>query len=278
MIHRLPFSTAGLVIAAAAASPAYAGWTLASADAPVSVIRGTRLSDLNAGASLHEADILESREGVVHLQDEHGTLLALGARTRVMLAADAHVALLDGWLKVAAAPCALHACATPHVDTERGALDIGVGAAAIVLARDDANAVDIFSETGTQTLPAKPPVTLASGRFVTLDAHAGAQQAARPSSAFLADMPVAFRDALQPLAPAKPSQSAPVSRAVAYGDISPWLVSSLPERRTFPARFRSRLADTAFRRDVDANLKALPDWRALLHPPRRLDAAGTRHP
>lgn len=81
-------------------------------------------------------------------------------------------------------------------------------------------------------------------------------------------MPVAFRDALQPLPPAKPSQNAPLSRAVNYGDISPWLVSSLPERRAFPARFRSRLADTAFRRDVDAHLKALPDWRALLYPPR----------
>ena len=95
------------------------------------------------------------------------------------------------------------------------------------------------------------------------------QLSARPTDAFVANMPLAFRDALQPLAVAKPARSAPPSHAATYDDIAPWLDSELPERKSFPARFRSRLTDRAFRHDVQAHLNTLPDWRALLYPPER---------
>ncbi|WP_250517074.1 hypothetical protein [Caballeronia sp. INDeC2] len=280
MVHRSHLWITALSIALTLTSPAHADWTLARADAPVAVVRGANVSAAHAGDRLRDGDLLESGDGVVHLQDEHGTLAALGPQTRAMLTADAHVALLRGWLKIAAAACAPPSCATtpvtPRVDTERGAIDIGANAAAIVATRDDA--IDIFSETGAQSFAAKPPATIADGRFASIDARARLQRSARPPDAFIAAMPVPFRDALQPLARPVPPASTTPSRAVTYDDIAPWLVSTLPARKTFPARFRSRLADAAFRRDIGTHLKALPDWRALLYPPTRSGVRRARYP
>jgi hypothetical protein len=252
---------AGLVMALVLVSPARADWTLESADAPVAVVRGTNLSEARAGESLHDGDLLESRDGVVHVRDGRGTLVALGAHTRAMLMADTHLALLHGWLKIAAADV------KAQVDTERGVVGIGENAAAIIATRDEASAIDIFSETGSQTFANKE--TIANGRFASIDAQGLLHPSARPSDAFLAAMPVPFRDALQPLANARPQSAGTPLRAVGYDDIAPWLISALPARKTFPARFRPRLADAAFRRDIDTHLKALPDWRALLYPPTR---------
>ncbi|WP_051481910.1 hypothetical protein [Paraburkholderia nodosa] len=278
MIHRLHLWAAGIVIAAALASPAHAAWRIASSDAPVSVVRGTNVTSAAAGDILRDGDLLESRNGVAHLQDEHGTLVALGPRTRAMLMADAHVALLSGWLKIAAAACATAPCAPVRVDTEPGALDVGSGAAAIIAAPEDTQTVDVFSESGTQTFAAKPPTSIPNGRFASIGNLGHVQLSARPTDAFVTTMPVAFRDALQPLAVAKPARSAPPSHAATYDDIAPWLDSKLPARKTFPARFRSRLTDRAFRHDVQAHLNTLPDWRALLYPPERPGVRKVRYP
>ena len=269
MIHRSHLWAAGIVIAAALATPAHAAWRLASTDAPLIVVRGANVTSAAAGDTLLDGDLLESHEGVAHLQDEHGTLVALGPRTRAMLTADAHVALLSGWLKIAAAACATAPCAQVRVDTEPGSLDVGLSAAAIIAAPEDTQTVSVFSETGTQTFAAKPPTPIPNGRFASIGSPGHVQLSARPTDAFVTNMPLAFRDALQPLAVAKSARSAPPSHAATYDDIAPWLDSTLPERKSFPARFRSRLADRAFRHDVQAHLNTLPDWRALLYPPER---------
>ncbi|MEX3981071.1 hypothetical protein AB4Y45_19070 [Paraburkholderia sp. EG287A] len=269
---------AGFVIAAALASPAYADWRLASTDAPVGVVRGANVTSAAAGDTLRDGDLLESREGVAHLQDEHGTLVALGPRTRAMLMADTHVALLSGWLKIAAAVCASARCAQVRVDMEPGALDIGASAAAIIAGPDDTQTVNVFSETGTQTFAAKPPTPIPTGRFASIGSPGHVQISARPTDAFVTGMPVAFRDALQPLAVARPAHIAPPSHAATYDDIAPWLDSKLPARKSFPARFRSRLTDRAFRHDVQAHLNTLPDWRVLLYPPERPGVRKVRYP
>jgi hypothetical protein len=277
MVHRSHLlKTVAIVVAAtfAGVSPARADWKLASADAPVAVIRGTTITAAHAGDTLRDGDLLESHAGVVHLQDARGTLVALGPDTRAMLADDAHLALLHGWLKMAVASCAAGPCPAPRVDTQRGSLEIGAHAAAIIAAPADADSIDMFSESGTQTFASKPPATIANGRFATVDHRGHPQAAARPSETFLASMPVAFRDALQPLSTIKPSQaSAQSARAVNYADVAPWLESALPQRKSFPTRFRPRLTDAAFRGDIGAHLKALPDWRALLYPPARVHRA-----
>ncbi|MEX3951455.1 hypothetical protein AB4Y40_27345 [Paraburkholderia sp. EG287B] len=278
MIHRLHIWVAGIVIAAVLASPAQAAWRLASTDAPIGVVRGASVTSAAAGDTLRDGDLLESRDGVAHLQDEHGTLVALGPRTRAMLVADAHVALLSGWLKVAAAACATAPCAQVRVDTEPGALDVGSSAAAIIAAQEGTQTVNVFSETGTHAFAARPPTQIPTGRFASIGSPGHVQISARPTDAFVTGMPVAFRDALQPLAVARPAHTAPPSHAATYDDIAPWLDSKLPARKSFPARFRSRLTDRAFRHDVQAHLNTLPDWRALLYPPERPGVRKVRYP
>ncbi|WP_322029026.1 hypothetical protein [Paraburkholderia sp. J76] len=278
MIHRLHIWAAGLVIAAGLASPAHAAWRLASTDAPIVVVRGANVMLAAAGDILRDGDLLESRDGVAHLQDEHGTLAALGPQTRAMLTAAAHVALLSGSLKIASAACESARCEPVRVDTEAGTIEVGPGAAAIVAAPENTQTLDVFSETGTQTFAAKPPTPIPAGRFAIIDNRGHVQPFARPTEAFVARMPVAFRDALQPLVAANPARVAPPSRAAAYDDIAPWLNSKLPERKAFPARFRSRLADRGFREEIQVHLNTLPDWRALLYPPERAGVHKVRYP
>jgi hypothetical protein len=225
--------------------------------------------------------ILSSQQGLMQMQDDDGTLVALGAQSRVMLQADGHIALLRGWMKIAYA-CKVASCPQRIVETERGAirLSTGTSAAAIVATPDDTGDIAVFSESGVQTLALKPPLTINAGSFAKLSGSAPADILQRPSSAFLAAMPAAFRDALQPLAiDASPSSAAlkPL-RPITYDDIAPWLTSTVPARKRFAARFHTRLADSAFRASIESHLNALPDWRVFLYPPTRAVNRKIRYP
>jgi hypothetical protein len=281
MVYRLRAWTLGIVLLAALSSPAHAAWTLVSADSPITVVRATNAFALGAGESLRADDLIQSsRQGVVQIQDDDGTLVALGAQSRVMLQADGHIALLHGWMKIAHA-CKAASCPQRVVETERGAirLSTSASAAAIVATPDDAGDIAVFSESGVQTLAIKPPLTIDAGSFAEVSYSAPAHILPRPSSAFLAAMPAAFRDALQPLAiNATPSSAAlkPL-RPAAYDDIAPWLTSTLPARKRFAARFHARLADSVFRASIDSHLNALPDWRVFLYPPARAADSKVRY-
>jgi hypothetical protein len=246
------------------------------------VVRATNVFALGAGESLRADDlILSSQQGVMQMQDDDGTLVALGAQSRVMLQADGHIALLRGWMKIAYA-CKAASCPQRVVETERGAirLSTGTSAAAIVATPDDTGDIAVFSESGVQTLALKPPLTINAGSFAKLSGSAPADILQRPSSAFLAAMPAAFREALQPLAiDASPSSAAlkPL-RPITYDDIAPWLTSTVPARKRFAARFHTRLADSAFRASIESHLNALPDWRVFLYPPTRAVNRTIRYP
>jgi hypothetical protein len=257
-----------------AASQAHAGWMIASADTPATVIRATNVYQLGVGEALRDDDLIESApRSVVQLQDDAGNVLALGAQTRVLLQAGPRVSLLDGWLKIAHT-CATPPCKAPVVESEQGSVELGRNAAAVIAAlpgaHKDKATTAVFSESGTQTLAASAlKNTIGPGSFAYVSASAPPQIAQRPSSAFLTDMPVVSRDALQRLPVTPLVHNIPVKplRATTYDDVSAWLVSDLPARKRIPARFRPRLTDPAFRRDIDQNLKALPEWRVLLYPP-----------
>jgi hypothetical protein len=282
MAYRLRAWTLGIVLLATLSSPARAAWTLVSADSPVTVVRATNVFALGAGESLRADDlILSSQQGLMQMQDDDGTLVALGAQSRVMLQVDGHIALLRGWMKIAYA-CKVASCPQRIVETERGAirLSTGTSAAAIVATPDDTGDIAVFSESGVQTLALKPPLTINAGSFAKLSGSAPADILQRPSSAFLAAMPAAFRDALQPLAiDASPSSAAlkPL-RPITYDDIAPWLTSTVPARKRFAARFHTRLADSAFRASIESHLNALPDWRVFLYPPTRAVNRKIRYP
>jgi hypothetical protein len=268
------------------ASHACAGWTLVQTDLRTVAIHETGLYQPEVGQRFAIDDIVETPSGGgVQLQDEAGNIVALGGDTRVLLARDAQLALLQGWMKVLRA-CNTEHCAAPVVETARTKLTPGDGAALVIAAAPDgyadAEADAVFSESGTASLLA---LTLAGARgkpaAVQLPMHQFAVRraaspviaiAASPDAAFVAAMPVAFRDALHALPLPKAVHDKPPGnmRPVAYDDVSDWLESALAVRTQpgsrFTERFRSRLSDAAFRRAIDQHLHTLPEWRVLLYP------------
>jgi len=277
---------------------AHAGWAIVQAGTPVTAIHESSVYRAGSGQRLAPNDIVEappSPNGIVQLQDETGNVLALGGDTRVLLARDGRVALLRGWLKVQHV-CAAANCAVPVVETERMRVTPAERSALVVAASTpayaDADADAVFCENGSAQLVTlgkphgKPAQTaMSTHQFAQLSkATTGIAVSARLAPAFVAAMPLAFRDALRPLplpaapaalaAPAAPrpaSASAAASRPVTYADVSDWLRSALAVRTEpatrFTQRFGARLSDPAFRRDIRQHLPDLPDWRPLLQPP-----------
>ncbi|WP_198255692.1 hypothetical protein [Burkholderia plantarii] len=268
-----------LALAAQTQAQAQAGWTLVRATAAVTTIHETARYLAPAGRRFAVNDIVETAPaGGAQLQDADGNVLALGPDTRVLLARGARVALLRGWLKLLSACDGAAGCALPAVETERTRFAPAARSALVIAAAPpgyDADAA--FCESGTARVDA-----LGRPAHAKLDAPRFAQRATTnetiavlpgPDPAFVAAMPTAFRDALRALPVPPAPHDAPVSRPVAYGDVAEWLTSTLAARTTAPTRFaerfRPRLSDPAFRREVRQHLGVLPDWRALLVPPPR---------
>ncbi|WP_246793494.1 hypothetical protein [Burkholderia perseverans] len=279
LVSRCVASLALLALAAQTEAQTPAGWTLVRATAPVTAIHETARSLAPTGQRFAVNDIVETAPaGSAQLQDADGNVLALGPDTRVLLARGAQVALLRGWLKLLSACDGGAGCALPAVETERTRFaPVARGALVIAAAPPGYDADAAFCESGAARVDA-----LGRPAHAKLDAPRFAQRATTnetiavlpgPDPAFVAAMPTAFRDALRAL-PVPPAQhDAPASHLVAYGDVADWLTSSLAVRTAAPTRFaerfRPRLSDPAFRRDVRQHLGALPDWRALLFPPPR---------
>jgi hypothetical protein len=272
----------------AIAPQAQAAWQLVHADARPVVIHETGLYQADIGQRFGTDDIVETPSvGGIQIQDEAGNVVALGHDTRVMLMRDAHVALLQGWMKVRNA-CDAKDCAALVIETERGSV-LPAGNAALVIG---ANAVGyqqtdaVFCESGSASLSAIAnaharsktlPVHLDTHGFAThATATAPIALATQPDSAFVASMPIAFRDALRTLPSTGAGHDDPPKdiRPVTYDDVSDWLESSLQARSApstrFTERFRTRLSDTTFKDAIKQNIHTLPDWRPLVFPPPRV--------
>jgi hypothetical protein len=249
--------------------------TLTMAEQPLRLIRGSAIFKAGNGVAVQKDDILET--GATGAQVEAGpdAILALGPRTRVLLmqvppaGQSAEVALLQGWVKLAASPGTRALVATPVLQVTL------VGGATIVHAGDGLDAA--FAEEGAQQAAragakgrAGAPLKLGAEQYIQLDPARPQLAAGRPPRAFVAAMPPSFRDRLA-RAPAVPSAGkvAPVKEGEAgFADVEAWLTAPLPGARAYPARFRPRLADPGFRQPLERALGRDPDWRAVLHPPR----------
>ncbi|HEX8604684.1 MAG TPA: hypothetical protein VF774_18700 [Pseudoduganella sp.] len=263
-----------------AAPPAPAA-VLTMAEGPVRLIRGAVLYRAAAGIAVQADDILETAGGGA--QVEAGpAILALGPATRLLLArlpgtasGGIEIALLEGWAKVAikaGAAAAGQAGARVMAPTLAVTLPAGV----TIVRSQGANAAVFAEEGGQQLAPAggKPgaPVRLATEQYGTF--VAGKPFVGRPAADFLAALPPAFRDALAPanVAPKAGRVALVKERDAAFADVADWLRAPPPLRKGFVARFRPRLGDGAFRRELAAELGDSADWRPVLRPPARRPA------
>jgi hypothetical protein len=247
-------------------------------EAPVTIVRGTSKFEADQPVAVETGDLLatDGQHGA-QIEDDHGTIAALGHSTRVGVETPASrdatgslaLSLLAGWLKVARVGEPAAAQVTIDTSALRAVLEAG---SAVIQGSGSSTA--IFVETGNLalTFPDAPDAALSLGsdHYLQRDAGQSPVQSGRPAPAFVSGLPANFRDPLAPIARAHPVKAVPppAGMPVTYADIADWLGCSLPVRRTFVTRFRALARTEPFRSDLRAHLHELPEWRPVLYPPR----------
>lgn len=262
----------GLAIACLCALQcARAAQTILLPEGTVTLIRATTVFSVDAPFAVEPGDLLATdTHGSAQIEDGEGTIVALGADTRVAIDAAPHgdsLALLSGWIKIART----HAAAQQWpIETAAIQATLREGSAVLHASR---NATSLFIEAGGMTLTppeqADASQPLDGEHYVERDAGKPLDVRTRPAPAFIAAMPMPFRDPLVSVAAsakAKPIAQAQ-GRPATYADLADWLASPLGIRRTFVARFRPLAQGAPFRAQVRQNLRNLPEWRRVLCPP-----------
>jgi hypothetical protein len=245
------------------------------------IIRGTTALQATEGTRLRQGDIIESSEkGFVQLEFVGGATVALGPLSRMYVlrygsggksgtdAAGADFVLLSGWLK-------------GQSDTHAGsyryeslllAATIGNGT---VVFHQDGNECDVFIESGSAAIAEESTegntgkaTAGTAGQFFSRRAGRSLSNSSHPSAAFVEAMPRSFRDALpsrvahfsgKPVEPKAQHQ-------VSYIEIQPWLTMPSAWRKGFVDRFKARLKDPEFRKQLEIHTAEHPEWVPILHP------------
>ncbi|EEA01206.1 conserved hypothetical secreted protein [Burkholderia sp. H160] len=250
---------------------AHAGQFVLLPEGAVTLIRATTVFNVDAPIALEPGDLLAtSAQGSAQIEGD-GTIVALGADTRIAvdaaLGGDA-LALLSGWIKIART----QAAPTEPLSLDTAALDADMRGGSAVL-RASRDTTSLFVETGGMTLAlpghADAHQPLDGEHYAEREAGKPLDVSTRPAPSFIAAMPRPFRDPLAPVpAPAKPKPVvASQGRPATFADLAGWLVAPLGIRRSFVARFRPLAQGEPFRSQVRQNLRNLPEWRRVLCPP-----------
>lgn len=266
-------SRAPTASAAAAVPPAAPIALLTLLEGDAFLLRGNGRFALAEGVALLPEDILElpAAARLARLEFPDGTTLALGPDGRLLLAprlagerAGARAYLLSGWAKLGAAPGVASRLSTPLVD-------VVTTAGTLVLCVRPATA-QLFAEAGEIALrrDGAPPLTLKAGESLELSLvpGAGPATAGRPTPAFIAAMPRAFRDVLPARAARFQDRTVPPRRLgdLTHADARPWLDAEPALRRANLPRWRPLARDPEFRRGLAADLKSHPEWAPILSP------------
>jgi hypothetical protein len=272
MRYRLLFAC--LMLAAAAARAEEPRTVLTLADHPVRLIRGAAVYKAGSGVAVQKDDILETEATGAQVEAGADAIVALGPQSRVLvasLAADGkssvELELLQGWAKVYAKG--------RRATVVTPALQVTVpSGSTIVHAGEGLDAV--FAEEGEQQVArAGTTLKLAAEQYAGIDTSKQQLVTSRPPRTFVSALPPAFRDHLARVPGVKNAgKVAPVKeRDAAFADVDDWLATTLPARRRFVARFKPRLLDPDFRKQLDRALGRSPDWKPVLYPARRSDNA-----
>jgi hypothetical protein len=156
----------------------------------------------------------------------------------------------------------------------------------VVLLLADARTDSVFVEQGSAQILLREDAATKAGRqasanqFFVREEHADVITQPRPSSDFIAKMPVPFRDPLPEHASAKLKKqvSPDVVREVNYADVQVWLAIPKDWRAGFVPRFRPRLKDPAFFAAMDSHMAQHPEWQLILHPPPPPDEELQKNP
>ncbi|MDE2081275.1 MAG: hypothetical protein KGI90_07980 [Burkholderiales bacterium] len=273
------------------------GWAVAAAaqsalltivDGPAVLIEGARRLAGAPGVAVGPGTLVETgpQLNLLRIEWPDGTVADLGPQTQVMLAPPvlargaprAAFYLLRGWAKQAS----LGAVPTRGLVTP--ALQIA-GFKGSVLAHVAPAGSFVFAESGTAAVveraaAGRGPVSLDPGAVVVAGAGGQWRLAARLTPEQMQSVPPGLRDSL-PLQAARLAGrhvTPQLLPAPDYDVLQPWLDAEPGLRRGFPERFAVLAREPAFRSRLDQDLRAHPEWTALLHPERLARPASAARP
>lgn len=247
-------------------------------EGPLRVIRNTELLGAVEGMGLRQGDILESGDkGFVQMEFAGGAIVALGPSTRLYLlrvprsgsgktGGATELVLLNGWLKGESNNASLL--------YESPSVAASASTGTVIVHRDD-DGCSVFVESGTAILSGvSPDGTLRqpqpgkAGQFFSCRADKTLGSVPRPTAQFVESLPRAFRDTLPPRAAHFGGKSIEpkVVHAVSYTEVKSWLTMPAGWRRGLASRFKPRLRDPEFRREIEAHVSQSPEWRQILSP------------
>ena len=262
----------GLLLACVLAASARAQVVVVTLlDGEAALVDGTRRVAAAPGVRVPPGALIETTaaSAVLRLESSDRSVVDLRPGTRAMLLPPVFAArggkapllyLLAGWAKVTSPdkePAG--SVVTPAIE-----LMPFTGAAVVATGKEGAS---VFAESGALEVADRGSARrhpLKTGALFS----AGSVDA-RPSAAWLARVPRAFRDPL----PRRGAQYAekPVSGTPlpgpSYAQLADWLAAEPAVRRDFPQRFEALAHDAAFRRDLQQHLPAHPEWARVLNPP-----------
>ena len=270
MRYRLLFACLMLAAATVRAEETRAVLTLA--DQPLRLIRGAAVYKAGSGVAVQKDDILETEAAGAQVEAGADAIVALGPQSKVLvanLAADGkspvELELLQGWAKVYAKG--------RRANVVTPALQVTVPSGSTIV-HAGAGLDAVFAEEGEQQAAKGGTILkLAAEQYAGIDTAKAQLVAGRPPRAFVSALPPSFRDHLARVPGVRNAgKVAPVKeRDAAFADVDDWLASTLPARRRFVARFKPRLSDPDFRKQLDRALGQSPDWKPVLYPARRPD-------
>jgi FecR protein len=246
------------------------------AEGSARVLRGTVWYMLAPGAPFQEGDVIDAgdRTQVQVELASGGTVNVVGPAALFAASipirngkqdAPMEFALDKGWLKVVSPAGAGMRIRTPSAT-------VTVADATIVM-RQDGKVFELFVESGsariadtTRTGREGTVHDAKSGEYWSRDADKPFVTERRAPAKFVSAMPRHLIDRLASLAAKFKGKRTTLSvdREISLAEADPWLTG--PYRRAFARRLAGRLADPTFRKAVEANSAAYPDFDRILHP------------
>ncbi|NDP41935.1 MAG: hypothetical protein GZ089_04330 [Aromatoleum sp.] len=249
-------------------------------EGPARILRGVTWYKLLPGAILQDGDVIDAAAATkVQAEVAGGPMLHLVGPALLYAAAipprgdgtsgtggAVEFDLEHGWLKVASTVDKVAA----RLRTS-GAL-VAFADATVVL-RADPTSTEIFVESGAARITemgrsGKPGSAhdATAGEYWSQGVDRSITTQRGAPAKFVAAMPRHLTERLGSFAARHKGQSAAFTadRDIALAEADVLLAG--PYRKTFVRRFSSRLADPAFRKEVDAGIAAYPEWDRVLHP------------
>jgi hypothetical protein len=245
------------------------------------IIRGTTVLQAAEGTHLRQADIIESSEkGFAELEFVGGAIVALGPSSRLYIfrqgaggksgsdAAGTELVLLTGWLK---GQSDTHA-GSYRYETPMLAATTGNGT---LVFHNNESGGHVFVESGSAGIAdvsqdgrVGKPTAGTAGQFFSRSQGKGLVSSSHPGAAFVDAMPRSFRDAL-PSRLAHFAGKAVEPKAqhqVSFAEIQAWLKLPPVWRKDFVDRFKGRLKDPEFKKQLENHVAEYPEWGPILHP------------